>query len=294
MALTTYNPSGFFRPLTLVRAVAAAATAAVLAWPYQALVRWIPFIYLNAILCGMFAALVAALGMWAIKTGHCRNRAIALLIALPIAATAVGATYFWDLRHAVTAVAEGTGVPRDEIERELTFERYLQLKLEAGFTISNHGSGGTKLDGWGVWTVWGIEALIIFGVVVFLMWGEASAPYCERCNRWAVPKKLVIPGLGREQAAPLVERGDLTGLVDLRAPPEPDPLLSLTYTATLCPNCKETGYITVEEKRITVSKRGKRDEKTQRLVKHAALSASDRERLLTRMEPPAPAAAAAR
>jgi hypothetical protein len=291
-----YQPSGFFRPTTIVGFAAAIVVAALLAWLYQLLARWIPIIYLNILLCIGFAACVGGLGMFAVRAGHCRNRAVALVLALPLAGGAVAATYYWDYQHLLSVAQEKfPDVSRDEIRRELTFRRYLDGKQETGWSVSSHGGTGTQMNGVVVLVVWGIEALIIGVLGVMMAWIAAGDPYCERCNRWTDEKKLTLPGIGREAVDPLLERADLSAVVALTPPAEPADPVALAFTVKLCPACRETGFLTIEEKRLIAKKKAKPEEKSTELVTHAVLRADQRaqlERRIATVAPP-PAAAAA-
>jgi hypothetical protein len=227
--------------------------------------------------------------MWAIKTGHCRNRIIAVLLALPLVGVSLGGSFWWDYKHIVAEVAE----KEPELAEQLTFSQYLDAKVEAGWNVSNHGSSGSKMNGAMVYVVWGIEALILLGIAGAMVWNAVNAPYCERCNQWGNERKMILHGLRRGDADPLIQSGDLDALIGLPLPPEPDVRVALTMTATLCPSCKETGFLTVEEKQVVAQKRGKPQEKTVSLVKNAILRADQRQKFIDRIEPPAAPAAAA-
>jgi hypothetical protein len=103
---------------------------------------------------------------------------------------------------------------------------------------------------------------------------------------------MILHGLRRADADPLIQSGDLDSLIGLPMPPEPDVRVALAMTANLCPSCKETGFLTVEEKQVVAQKRGKPQEKTTELVRNAILRADQRQKFLDRLEPPATPAAA--
>jgi hypothetical protein len=297
MANTTlprYSPSGFFRPTTFALFIAAIGGGVLVAWLYQLLMRWIPFIYLNAIICAGFGAALGVGGTWAVKSGHCRNRIIALLFALPLFALPLAASYWWDYRHVLSEVAEkNPSVPMEEIQREVTFQRYIDAKVETGWSVSSHGGSGSQFNGKGVYFIWGIEALILFGIVVFMVNLAVGEPYCERCNQWANEKKMLLPGLSAADADPLLAQGDLDAVIGLQPPAEPDLSMAITMTAAICPGCRDTGFLTVEEKRVLSRKKGKAEEKTKVLISNAVLRADQRAKFLARLEPPATAPVAA-
>src|SRR5262249_6428279 len=144
----TYRPSGFFRVTTVLLFAVALAGAALLAWLYQLLMRWIPFIYVNGVICGGFALAIGGASVIALRWGHCRNRPLALVLTLALAGGALAASYGWEYRGVLAAVAENNpGVAMQDIQHELTFRRFLELKQEAGWSLSSHGASGSKFNG---------------------------------------------------------------------------------------------------------------------------------------------------
>jgi hypothetical protein len=174
----------------------------------------------------------------------------------------------------------------------VTFGRYVDAKVEAGWEVSNHGSSGSKMNGGMVWVIWGFEALSLLGIAVVMGWKAVNAPYCERCNQWGNERKMLLPGVRRADADGLLGAGDLDAVIDLPLPPDGSATIALALTATLCPQCKETGFLTVEEKQVIAKKKGKPQEKTVVLIKHAVLRADQRAKFLNRLEPVAAAPAA--
>ncbi|MCU1278207.1 MAG: hypothetical protein JWM53_1753, partial [bacterium] len=113
MALQTsfasYRASGRFNPLTLALFAGAIVAGAAVAWIYQLLMTWIPYIYADVVLCGGFGAALGVAGMYAVRRGHCRNRVVALVLALPLALVAVGASYYWSYQSTLSTIAEKNG-----------------------------------------------------------------------------------------------------------------------------------------------------------------------------------------
>jgi hypothetical protein len=289
--LPRYTPSGFFRPLTFALFLAATLGGALVAWGYQILMDWMPLIYLSILVCMGFGFALGFAGAWAIKTGHCRNRMIALLLALPLLAGSLAATYYWEFHRALSEFHERH--PDADLD-QITFKMFLDDRRERGWQISNHGSSGTPIKGDVIWGLWFIEGVLILGTGGVLIWRAVNEPYCERCNQWGTPKKMLLPGLKRGDAEPLLSAGDLDGVIGLPLPPDGSPQVALALTATLCPMCKETGFLTVEEKQVVARKKGKPQEKTTKLIVHAVLRADQREKFIQRLAPgpAAPAAAA--
>jgi hypothetical protein len=133
--------------------------------------------------------------------------------------------------------------------------------------------------------VWSIEALILLLISYAMVWTAVSKPYCERCLEWAEPKKMLLQGLSRAEADPLLEKGDLDAVITMPLPAEPNGAVALALTADLCPKCAETGFLTVEEKRVVAVKKGKPQEKSVDLVHQAVLRADQRAKFLSRLQP---------
>jgi hypothetical protein len=277
-ALPRYQPSGFFRPTTLVFFLGATAAGCGIAWLYQLLVRWIPFIYINILVVLGFGGALAIGGWLAVRGGHCRNRVLALILALPLAAAPLAASYYWDYAHVISEISEkNPEIPTEEIKQEVTFQRYLELKREAGWKLK-----GSTFNGWGVTAVWVVEGLMVFGCVLFGVLAAVGEPYCEKCNRWCEGKSFIVRGVGKEAAEPLLQKGDLGALALIEPPAEPDGSLSLHFTVTTCEGCSDAGFLSVDEKK-TVMKKNKPEESSTTLVTHAVLRSDHRKVALERL-----------
>jgi hypothetical protein len=154
------------------------------------------------------------------------------------------------------------------------------LRFETGWTVGRSGSG-SEFNGWVVAAVWGAELLVMLGAGIVLAWKAASEPFCESCGMWTVSRKLSLPGLSREAADGPISGGDLPALVSLR-PADPGPA-RLVLTAEACPKCRQQGWLSVEEI-VAVTKRGKTEEKTKKLLENATLEPDLLARFLERAE----------
>src|SRR5688572_21728312 len=98
MALARYHASGFFRPTTFVWFAASAAVAVAGAFVYQAVVRWVPLIFISIFVCIGFGFVLGLAGAFAVKSGHCRNRLLALVFAVPLAGAGWVGSFYWNMR----------------------------------------------------------------------------------------------------------------------------------------------------------------------------------------------------
>ena len=285
MASTTsfasYRPSGRFGALTFALFAGALVAAAATAWLYQSLMTWIPYIYVNLILCAGFGAALGVGGAFVVRRGHCRNRVLALVLAVPLAAAGIGASYYWAYRSTLSALADkNPGTPIEVIRDEVSFERWIDARKEAGWTMSSSHSTPSRrnspdISGAGVLVMWAIEALILLGITVLLVDTEAAKPYCERCGKWCTPKPLTLNGLGREDVEHAVQLGDLMPLVDIQLRSDGDPARAVVLTGNVCDGCSDTAFLSVDE-RITTQKKKQTSVKTVHLIKHAIMTAQQR------------------
>jgi hypothetical protein len=280
-SFATYKPSGRLRPLTFALFVGVTVAGAAAAWLYQSLMAWIPYIYVNLLLCVGFGAALGAAGAWAVRRGHCRNRVLALALAVPLALVAVGASYAWAYRATLVYLADqNPGATIDAIREDVTFQRWIAVKKEAGWTMSSsHSTSSRKsspdISGTGVVVVWAIELLTILGLTLLLVDTEVQKPYCERCARWCDTRPLTLSGLGRGDFDHAVQLGELMPLVDIQLSGDGDPARALVLTGHICDGCRDTGFLSVDEKTTTQRKK-QTSTKTVHLLRYALLTAEQR------------------
>src|SRR5437588_11227556 len=120
-SFAAYRTSGRFNPLTIALFAGAMVAGAGAAWLYQALMTWIPYIYVNLVLCAGFGVGLGVAGAFAVRRGHCRNRILALVLALPLALGAVGASYYWAYQSTLSTIAEkNPGATIEAVRAEIT------------------------------------------------------------------------------------------------------------------------------------------------------------------------------
>ncbi len=278
-----YRASGRLGPLTIALFAAATVAGAGVAWLYEMGMTWIPYIYVNLVLCGLFGAGLGVAGAFAVRRGHCRNRIVAVALTVPLALAAVGASYYWAYQSTVARVAEhNPNANMADIRAEVTFSRWVDARKEAGWTMSSSHSSSSSvrattpdISGTGVLVIWAIEALAILGIAVLVVDAEAKKPYCERCSGWCAPKPLTLGGLTRDDFEHAVQLGDLMPLVDIQVRADGDPARSLVLTGNVCESCNDTAFLSVDES--TVTRRKKQSQtKTVHLLRHAILTNEQR------------------
>ncbi len=259
--LPHYVPSGRTTILFPIMALVGLALAVALAWPYQRLVTWVPFIYINAVVYLVFAFAVAICAMLASKVGLNRNRVLGAVVGGIIGVSAVGASHYFAYRHAVAEVADtitgAAGELSPELQAEvdeqlgqLTFGVYLEARVATGWSLGRRsgGSGKGDLTGIFVWLIWGIEAIGVIGAAAFV--GRMSDPYCERCRTWMKEREVLVrtdlDGPSADALARVASADDL-----LTPPPyvlDSPSRVRVAYTTHVCPTCDSPGYVTLEKR----------------------------------------------
>jgi hypothetical protein len=303
--LDTYRPSGRFDSRALLAIVGVALAAAALAWPYQRLVDWIPFIYLNVLMTLGLGMALAFLLRWALRWGKVRSPSMAWGAAIGVVLVAVAASFYWAYRISVPDVYEGLKeyaasegeepVSYEEFQELFTFDEWREARVESGWSIGSvgrSGGGGLALTGPFVYAIWLVEAGILVFFAAQAARGAAAVPFCETCDRWSEPKAL--GPWHHSDAAALREaarKGDTAALLT----PRPHSLSdeTATYVVHSCPDCREGGFVDVTASRV-VQSQGKTKVKSDALVRGLSVSSAQRDALLSyaypKREPPAPAA----
>jgi hypothetical protein len=267
--LTRYKPSGKTSARILPTALVGAALGVGLAWPYQAVIKWVPLIYINLVVWLVFAALVGGIVAFACSIGHNRNRFIGVLAGASIAVAAVGASHYWGYRSARSEIVDEltkSDVTHAEAEAlvasEVTFGRYIEARVDTGWSLGSGSSDGKgDLVGPLVWIIWGIEALGVLGAAVYF--GGKGNPFCEKCNKSLDEHTLFT----RTD----LDLNDLTGISEAHQPEtlvEVPPRgqtsavgLRVKYSAHVCPTCEGDAYLTVKSIMPSM-KEGESDEET--------------------------------
>lgn len=195
--IETYQPSGRCGAMTYPLVFAGLIVAAALGWVYQLAVHWIPLIYVNLLITIAYAAALFFVVGMLMKVGQCRSPMIGALMGAVIGVVGVAATHYQgyqliraDLIDAGLEMVDES--ERDEarefFEKEFTFGKYMELRVEEGWSLgraTSSSEGGLSISGIFVYLIWLIEGGII--VLGGLIGGnaQAAAPYLEAVEKWA-------------------------------------------------------------------------------------------------------------
>ncbi len=155
-------------------------------------------------------------------------------------------------------VANGSGELADEFLLSKTghggFVGSMIYRNEVGVTIKH-----SKLTGWGVWILWGVEAIAVALVAWVIARSRAAEPFCEDCGDWCSKTRAPIE-LAGESARPFAEAvqvDDLQGVAHWLGQPIDAELIKQHGTrATLhsCGDCDQT-FADVESYLIVTKKK---------------------------------------
>ncbi|MFN0248102.1 MAG: hypothetical protein ACKV2T_14525, partial [Kofleriaceae bacterium] len=253
--LPQYRPSGRTSPRLIPAALLGCAIGVGLAYPYQAIVREVPFVLINLLIVAALAGLLAMLARKVSALGHNRVPWLGGLVGLLIATATIGASHYFAYRSAVVDVVEQVAKESNTTESEvkplissrLTFERYIEVRVESGWSLGRHADHVEQGDITGslVWIVWGIEALVLLGACISR--GARCPPYCEHCHE-PLPEELLFQrsDLDLSDLGVITDARSSATLVDIppRAPPTPA-CARVAYVTHACATCESDTYLTV-------------------------------------------------
>jgi len=272
-ACVYYKPSGQFsmKGFALVF-FAGAATAIVAGILYGCLLRYIPFIYVKALLTVGFAfALAFALGRAAIF-GKIRSVGSMAAFGLIFGSMAlyvawVSWIYFVSSPHTLLVM------PWHVVSAIVIMAR------EGVWSIRS-----TTPTGLALYAIWFIEACIVIGGSTYMVAGMAGAiPFCERCQQWAGLRKT-IPSLSViAQPAEFIqqmEQGNFAALTRLTRTPGASACTEVELYQ--CDSCKEFCCLCVKSVETTANNKGEESTSIRFLIHHLLISAEQLEKLSTK------------
>jgi len=273
LQLPKYEPSGRFRPTAIVALIGAIVAGVLVAWVYQALVRWIPLIILKAFAVVGFGFAVGMLSMMTVSIGHVRNRMVGALLGVLVATGSLVGSYGWAYMGAVNErVEESAGYTREDVLAQYSFQQYVAERVEDGWNVGKVArSSSLPLNGGVVYVIWGIEALLMLGAGVLMAYGSSDAPYCEDCKQWTKETTKKVLGRTRDEVMSLLQSNQLGHLIALEPPENADPKQWITLKAHACPNCSRT-YLSVSESKETTGKDGKAEVSSNSIAEHLELA----------------------
>jgi len=296
-AIATYRHSGKFGPAAIPYALGAGLVGAgALAWLYQAIIDWIPFIYLNILATAGYGIAIGLAVGFAFRAGKGRNVPVAVAIAVVSCLAGDALSFHFAYERAVANAAGelglGPGIAEDAEVRQamreaVPFRDYIDARVEDGVTIGRAGTG-LKLSGVLMWLLWIAEAGILCVVAGGTQVAYLVRPFCEACDRFTEKRALgAIANVKPSALAAARGKGDVAALLDPAA--EERGGKHAAYTLHACPTC-DNRYLTVAVEWVQRGKKGKDEKKSVAVVQHAIVTPGDIETLEGRLRGRPPAA----
>ncbi len=259
-----YTPSHRLGPLALPGLVVAAVAAAALAWGYQFAVDWIPLIYVEFLATIGFGFALGYLVREVVVRGKVRSPGLALGILGIVVLVGWTASFRWAYERALSqaydeVIKESDADPkptREQLAEVIPFGKYIELRLEEGWTVGSVASRGANrptISGPFVYLVWLIE----LGILGFYAWKRlgttAATPFCEACGAWTTPTQHppAVGGIGSE-VADAADAGDLARMLKPRTVPDIE--RALGYVVHACPSCDTSAWLDVTSEEVATVK----------------------------------------
>lgn len=289
--IETYRPSGRFKIGILMLVPAAMLVMVVAGFVYFLALKWIPFIYISFLVTLGLGGIAGFIGGTAVKLGHCRNTALAVLVGVLLGATGLLAKFVFQHRDYSATIAEAIvqeqGLNLDDAQQltanGFTFAEFIKLRADEGWEIGRGGRDGMPIKGLFVYLVWAIEAGAILYLAVPAPRDAARTPYHETLAVWASEEEDLATMPVLPEVANRVKQ--TTELDALLVPPKPTDNPEgqfLHYSVNSIPGEEmEAAYLSIKHVEVTVNKKGEQSTKTKDLWNYVALTPEQRE-LITR------------
>lgn len=299
-----YKPSNKMPPAGILALLAGGVAAAlVLALVYIYAVWYIPFVYINFILCLGFGLLLGAALALLVRLGKLRSPGAVSALALLVGLVAVYLQWGVYLTLLFNSESTGTGADADT---STSFSISLFIDIITHPTAM--GLAMQKINETGTWSlkgstpsgvflavIWVLEAAMILGGAWLMAKAQATEPFSETSNEWADEETLAHPLSFAQDAATTrtaLESGQFHHLTPHTSAEAEAPFARLKLHSA--PNDHNCRYLTLENVTTTVDKKGKASQSTTTVVQHLAISAADFQELQRRFGtlpagPPTPA-----
>ena len=252
---------GFMGPAYML--IIGAACTLVLSVIYGYAIFYIPFIYLNFLIALGFGALVGMLVGHGGKLGKVRNSPLLL---------------FFGLVFGILAEYTGWVSWVFAFSKQEVLALYPSQILAVVTYVAQKGAwsifGWTPMGG-SLYTIWGIEAVMIIGTSTLACWGVVcSTPFCEHCNRWVEGKKSISPLEPIPDPDKFKSQLEQAGDTVVKALKKVDSK-NKEYTQLdliKCPECNYSYYLSMKSIKIEVDSKGKEKKDETDIVENFVLS----------------------
>jgi hypothetical protein len=270
-----YSHSGKFGPHGPILALAAGA---VLAFPlgliYSYLTKWIPFVYLNALLTAGYGFVFGFITQKLLKFGKVRNSTLILLTAAVVGLFAWYGSWNGCLRAILGSEATvGSEVPWAFTPSQIS--QFISILYEHGSWGIGHGTSDA-VTGIPLAIVWIVEGAIIVGLTVMVGYGAlAHTPFCETHECWLDQEKKIdkLDAFVLPDQLAAFKVGDIAPLEKAR-PRVPASGHFARLTLRYSDQCHDFCTLSIENVTVTTDKKGNPKENKQALMTNLQLPRS--------------------
>lgn len=249
-----YAPDGTSPPLGLALTLGGGLAAAVIVGFVASFIgQWF---YLVLLFPAVIGGALGVVGMVFIKVGKLRNPLLAGIAAGLSGVMAMGTKHYVDYQRFIDNVQQKLPLERGELEKLISFPKYIDLMATEGVTISRaaHNDKGMNLGYVGSYIYWLVEMAIVAGIAWILMRIAAAEPFCVGCNSWKDERRVAEMKVPTEDmAVRAVQDGDVVKLLQCAGPIQAD---GLVIKAAVCPNCGGEGEVDIILDRLTKNAKG--------------------------------------
>jgi hypothetical protein len=259
-----FKPSGSFSPIGLATALGIGVVATlVLGLVYGYALAWIPFIYINFFIVAGYGFGVGFILAYAGKLGKIRHFGLMLGLGFLVGLLAEYVGWVAWL-HAMS-------------DQELLIldpgELFRGIKLLAASGVWSLSSWTPT--GWALYTVWGIEVLMVIGLATVMGGSMASEPFCERCHRWVEnkdPQGPFSPECITQELVSDLEDEKYEVLQSLASCAPSDAYVEAELNH--CSGCSQLHLMTINLVTIKINDEGKPEKSEQQIVQNLLVTAN--------------------
>jgi len=184
-----YKHSGKFSVGGLLLGVILSVIAAViLSFIYSYIIYYLPFVYLNFLVCIGFSIAVGFTTGKLLELGKVRSNLIVAFAGFLVGLISLYSAWAVSIHALLNRANDPISLPEVFMSPLGVWETILSINETGIWSIK-----GATPTGIFLWIIWGIEALIIIGGSVFLSVGVSSGNvFCERCSAWCEMTKSIF------------------------------------------------------------------------------------------------------
>ncbi len=312
----TYKPSGRFSPFVIPAWLIAIVIVVALAFVYQMLLRWLPFIWVSFLITMGFGIVIGAIGTIVVALGHCRNLTLGFLIGSTLLLAGVGGKFYFQHMHFRSQVEQNIRQDRaigkqlqellaaaekenpelanmanemDKlVEAELaavTFSETIKHRVDNGWNLGGRArkGGGLPVKGVFVYLIWLAELGIIGYFAVPIVVRTSGDPYSEKLNDWAneAEQVMFLPVTSEEMVAKIRSATSVDELLEIPIPQTDESMqFAHYYTHSITGQELEDAYLTVELVTYSYNANGEQTTNEEPLVKYAIITSEQRKLLV--------------